>query len=311
MEKENQVIQVEGLTKDYGSVRAVDGISFEVQAGEIFGLIGPNGAGKTTIAEILEGLRIATKGHIKVIGLDPISQAKTLRQRVGIQLQQAALPDQIKVWEALDLFASFYPHVRDWKQLMEVWGIADKRNEAFENLSGGQKQRLFIALALVNDPELVFLDELTTGLDPQARRLTWDLIREIRDQGKTVLLVTHYMDEAEKLCDRVGIIDHGKLIALDTPKSLIQKTNPDVRVRFTTTNGFHPAALANIRGLTHTEVDGNQISVIGNTLPGTPALLLQIASILGELGEQPSDLRIEQYSLEDVFLALTGKKIRD
>ena len=221
MGTETPVVVVKDLRKAYGACVAVDGISFSIGSGEIFGIVGPNGAGKTTTVECLAGLRRQDSGSISVLGLDPRVRPRELRTRIGIQLQEAALPDDIKVWEALRLFASLYPVRGDWKMLLETWGLGEKRNARFASLSGGQKQRLFIALALVNDPEVLFLDELTSGLDPQARRSTWGLIDTLRDRGRTVVLVTHAMDEAEALCDRVAIVDRGRLVALDTPPRLI------------------------------------------------------------------------------------------
>ena len=218
----SNVIEVHNLQKSYGQTVAVDGVSFSVQKGEIFSIVGPNGAGKTTTIETIIGLREADSGQISVLGLDPQKDARELGNRIGTQLQQAALPDRMKVWEALDLYASFYERTIPWEPLLEQWGLGDKRNAQFANLSGGQKQRLFICLALLNDPEIVFLDELTTGLDPQSRRATWELVTAIRDQGKTVIVISHYMDEVEELANRVAIIDHGQLIALDTPANLNQ-----------------------------------------------------------------------------------------
>ena len=215
------VIEVNGLVKRYRRRTAVDGVSFSVSQGEIFGVVGPNGAGKTSTIECLEGLREADGGTVRVLGLDPRADGGRLRQKIGVQLQQAALPERIKVWEALDLFASYYDNPVDWRQLIEEWGLSGKADAAFSSLSGGQQQRLFITLALVNDPSVVFLDELTTGLDPHARRATWDLIRDLRDRGVTVVLVTHVMEEAERLCDRVAVIDQGKVIALGKPALLV------------------------------------------------------------------------------------------
>jgi len=206
------MIEVEGLVKRYGSLVAVDGVAFSVQPQEIFGILGPNGAGKTTTVECLQGLRPADGGNMSVLGLDPGRDARALRTRIGSQLQDSALPDRIKVWEALDLFSSLSPRSLPWQQLLDDWGLAGKRNARFGSLSGGQQQRLFVALALVNDPELVILDEMTTGLDPSARRVAWDLIHQIRKRGATVVLVTHFMDEAEELCDRLAIIDHQKVV---------------------------------------------------------------------------------------------------
>src|ERR1700691_4983837 len=222
------VIQVSGIRKTYGRTVAVDEVSFEVNDGEIFGLIGPNGAGKTTTMECIEGIRKPDRGTISVLGLDPFRQVYKLQERSGVQLQQAQLQKRIKVWEAVDLWTTLY-HRRtiDGERLLEQLGLIDKRNAWFMTLSGGQKQRLFIALALINDPEVVFLDELTTGLDPQARRAIWDLVRGIRERGKTVFLTTHLMEEAERLCDRVAIIEHGRIIDVDTPERLVARHCPE------------------------------------------------------------------------------------
>src|SRR5271163_3787302 len=221
------VIQVSAIRKTYGSTVAVDDVSFEVKDGEIFGLIGPNGAGKTTTMECIEGLRTPDRGTISVLGLDPFSQVYKLQERIGVQLQQAQLQKRIKVWEAVDLWASLYRKKSvDGERLLEQLGLIDKRDAWFMNLSGGQKQRLFIALALINDPEVVFLDELTTGLDPQARRAIWELVRGIRERGKTVLITTHLMEEAERLCDRVAIIEHGKIIDVGSPEELVRRHCP-------------------------------------------------------------------------------------
>src|SRR5450631_361234 len=222
------VIQVSAIRKTYGSTVAVDDVSFEVNDGEIFGLIGPNGAGKTTTMECIEGLRTPDRGAISVLGFDPFNDVYKLQERIGVQLQQAQLQKRIKVWEAVDLWASLYQkNAIDGERLLEQLGLIDKRNTWFMTLSGGQKQRLFIALALINNPEVVFLDELTTGLDPQARRATWDLVRGIRERGKTVFLTTHLMEEAERLCDRVAIIEHGRIIDIDSPASLVSRHCPE------------------------------------------------------------------------------------
>lgn len=300
------VIEVKNLRKQYGSTVAVDNISFTVQQGEIFTIVGPNGAGKSTTVESIMGLRQPDQGTIRVLGLDPQKNEHELRQRIGIQLQQAALPERLKVWEALSLYSSFYDKTLPWEKLLADWGLAEKRNSNFKNLSGGQKQRLFIALALLNDPELVFLDELTTGLDPQARRATWDAVRAIRDQGKTVVLVTHFMDEAEELADRIAIIDQGNIVALDTPQALIQNLHAETRVRFTNYNGYDPQTLRTVTGVTAVEQRGKQVIVEGNG-----ALLAHVATALAEHNITPTDLRVEQANLEDVFLALTGRSIRN
>ncbi len=306
MNERTPVIRVEHLHKSYGRTVAVDDISFEVWPGEIFGLVGPNGAGKTTTVECLAGLRRPDGGSLSVLGLDPARQERQLRQRIGVQLQQAALPEDIKVWEALDLFATIYHHRVDWQALLEKWGLSEKRNARFGSLSGGQKQRLFVTLALVNDPEIVFLDEITTGLDPQARRSTWEMVQKLRQEGKTVLLVTHFMDEAEQLCDRVGIIDHGRLIALDAPQQLIQRLEAETKVIFGARDAESYQWLTGVPGVRQVARQNGNVVVSGRG-----SLLLGVASALAERGLAPGDLHVEQASLEDVFLALTGNKIRD
>src|SRR5438093_5968973 len=228
------VVHVESIRKTYGRTVAVDQISFDVEPGEIFGLIGPNGAGKTTTMECVEGLRTPDRGVISVLGLDPVRHVYRLQERIGVQLQQAQLQKRIKVREAVAFWAALYTKPLDGDRLIDQLGLADKRNAWFMTLSGGQKQRLFIALALINDPELVFLDELTTGLDPQARRAIWDLVRGIRERGKTVFLTTHLMEEAERLCDRVAIIDHGRIVDIGTPAELVHRYCPERTVVLTT-----------------------------------------------------------------------------
>ena len=217
-------IEVSNLVKRYRDIVAVDGISLSVDEGEIFGICGPNGAGKTTLVECMEGLRRPDAGKVTVLGADPVHAGAQLRRRVGVQLQSSLLPDQIRVWEALDLFASYYRRPVDWRGLLEEWGLAAKRHAAFADLSGGQQQRLFIALALLNDPAVVFFDELTTGLDPRARRNTWALVRQIQRRGVTIVLVTHDLAEAQQLCDRVAIVNRGRIVALDRPAALVQQT---------------------------------------------------------------------------------------
>jgi ABC-2 type transport system ATP-binding protein len=297
------VIEVEHLRKSYGATVAVEDVSLEVAEGEIFGVIGPNGAGKTTTVECAQGLRRSDAGHIRVLGLDPQSQAQELRRRIGCQLQEAALPDRIKVWEALDLFASFVPGASDWPTLMEQWGLAEKRNAPFASLSGGQRQRLFVALALVNDPEVVFLDEMTAGLDPAARRVAWGLIGAVRDRGTTVVLVTHYMDEAEQLCDRVAVIDQGRVAAVDTPDGLINRFGGAIGLTFSTD---HPdlAWLGQIPHVRQITRRGQRVEV-----EGTGPVLALVAAELVNHGITPSDLRVRQPTLEDVFLTLTGREI--
>jgi ABC-2 type transport system ATP-binding protein len=300
-------IQVEGLRKVYGDVTAVDGISFDVRQGEIFGMVGPNGAGKTTTIECIEGLRPPTAGSLSVLGMAPSRDNRELHQRIGVQLQQSALPERIKVWEAMDLYASFYRRSVDWRALLERFGLADKQKTSVGKLSGGQKQRLFIALALVNDPELVFLDELTTGLDPQARRTMWNLVRDIRNQGKTVFLTTHYMEEAELLCDRVAIIDYGRIVALDTPENLIRNLGAENRVVFTVPDGFDSAQLQGLASVSRVEQVGDRVIVYGRG----DDLVVDVVTALSRRRVRFRDLRTEQPTLEDVFLALTGREIRE
>jgi ABC-2 type transport system ATP-binding protein len=296
-------IEVKSLAKSYGRLKAVDGISFAVGAGEIFGMVGPNGAGKTTTIECLEGMRSPDSGEIRVLGLDPRKDGRELRERIGVQLQQSSLPDDMKVWEALDLFSSYYRKPAPWQPLLDRLEITDKRNVRFSKLSGGQKQRLFIALALVNDPELVFLDELTTGLDPHARRSMWDLVRGIRERGKTVFLTTHYMEEAEHLCDRVLVIDHGRIVALDSPANLVRGLKSEVRILFTAGPGFDPASLEGLPGVSRVERIGERVMVAGQG----DRLICLVINALDARGVRFRDLRTEQPDLEDVFLALTAE----
>jgi ABC-2 type transport system ATP-binding protein len=301
----NTVLRVENLRKTYGKTVAVDDISFEVSKGEIYGLLGPNGAGKTTAVECLQGLRSPDSGNLRILGIDPITNIRALRRRIGSQLQEAALPDRIKVWEALDLFASLTPGSVDWEQLIEQWGLAEKRKSSFSSLSGGQRQRLFVALALVNKPELVFLDEMTTGLDPAARHTAWDLIRTIRDQGTTVLLVTHFMEEAEQLCDRLAIVNHGRIVATDTPHGLITTYADKIKVIFSTDveDISWLDILPQVKSITRR---GQRVEVEGNG----PVLAAVAAELAGH-GILPVDLRTEQPSLEDVFLTITGASMHD
>src|ERR1700676_1243545 len=248
------VIQVSGIRKTYGTTVAVSDVSFEVSEGEIFGLIGPNGAGKTTTMECVEGVRRPDRGAVSILGLDPFRDVYQLQNRIGVQLQQAQLQKRIKVWEAVDLWASLYTKTVDANRLLEQLGLSSKRNAWFMTLSGGQKQRLFIALALINDPEVVFLDELTTGLDPQSRRAIWELVRGIRERGKTVFLTTHLMEEAERLCDRVAIIERGRIIDMDTPERLVARHCPERTVILATED---PAAEERLRAIARVESVSN------------------------------------------------------
>jgi ABC-2 type transport system ATP-binding protein len=293
------VIEVNNLRKRYGSHVAVEDVSFQVRRGEIFGLLGRNGAGKTTTVECLQGLRRADGGRVRVLGLDPQRHTQQLRRRIGCQLQEAALPDRLKVWEALDLFASLASAGTDWRVLMDQWGLADKRTASFASLSGGQRQRLFVALALVNDPEVVFLDELTQGLDPAARRVAWGLIRAIRERGATVVLVTHYMDEAEQLCDRIAVVEGGRVVAADTPQGLIARFGGPIRISFTP-DGHDVRFLEDVAHVKTVRRRGERVEA-----EGTGPVLALVAAELVSRGLVPPDLRVEQATLEDVFLRLT------
>lgn len=295
------IIEVQNLKKTYGKVKAVEDVSFDVKAGEIFGLLGPNGAGKTTTVECLQGLRSPDSGNIKVLGIDPHREIQSLRRHIGSQLQQSALPDRIKVWEALNLFSSISARSADRGVLLEQWGLADKRNATFASLSGGQRQRLFIALSLVNNPEIVFLDEMTTGLDPGARHTAWELIRAIRDKGTTIVLVTHFMEEAERLCDRIAVMDRGGVVAIDSPQSLIAANADSIKVVFTAGKDTDLAFLTQIPQVKTVTRKGPRVEVEGNG----PVLAMVAASLVGH-GIIPLDLKIEQPTLEDTFLKLTG-----
>ncbi len=303
----NSVVQVNNLRKTYGSLVAVDGISFEVYEGEIFGMVGPNGAGKTTTIECIEGLRSPNDGEINVLGLNPTKDGYKLKTQIGIQLQQAELQARIKVWEALDLYSSFYGNSINLADLLERLGLSEKRNTHYSKLSGGQKQRLFIAMALLNNPELIFLDELTTGLDPQARHNMWDLVRGIRDDGKTVFLTTHFMEEAERLCDRVAIMDNGKIIAIDTPGNLVKNLGAENRVVFMVDEEFDTGFIEEKSSVTKLEQSGNRVVVYGKS----DQLVVDVVVALSEKKIQFRDLRTEQPNLEDVFLSLTGHSMRD
>lgn len=302
------VIQVSGFRKTYKSFVAVDDVSFEVYDGEIFGLIGPNGAGKTTTMECVEGLRTPDAGRISVLGLDPFRDIYLLQERIGVQLQEAQLQKRVKVKEAVHLWASLYGRkASDGDRLLEQLGLADKRNAWFMTLSGGQKQRLFIVLALINDPEVVFLDELTTGLDPQSRRAIWELVRGIRERGKTVFLTTHLMEEAERLCDRVAIIEHGRIIDMDTPENLVRRHCPERAVVLATDD---PGAEERFRSIPQV---GEVTSREGRlTIRGSEEnLVTEVIRCISESNIHVTDFRTVLPNLEDVFLKVTGHSIRD
>ncbi|MET0134000.1 MAG: ABC transporter ATP-binding protein [Kibdelosporangium sp.] len=300
------IIEVTDLVKRYGDTVAVDGVSFTVDEGEIFGILGPNGAGKTTTVECVEGLRAADSGTITVDGLHPRRDRDEIRRRVGVQSQESELPERLKVREALDLYSSFYPNPADWRQLMRQLGLADKRDTEFRNLSGGQKQRLSVALALVGNPRVAVLDELTTGLDPQARRDTWSLIEQVRDSGITVVLVTHFMEEAERLCDRLAVIDAGRVVAIDSPAGLVARVDSEQRVRFRPSAPLDLALLTELPEVTDVQLRGTQIVVAGKG-----NLLHAVTSVLAREQIMAADLRVEQASLDDAFVELTGRKLND
>jgi ABC-2 type transport system ATP-binding protein len=301
------VVQVAGIQKRYGTLLAVDDVSFDVYEGEIFGLIGPNGAGKTTTLEAVEGLRPIDRGSITVLGLDPVRDVYALQDRIGVQLQAAQLQKRITVWETLDLWASLYKHPVDGAKLLDQLGLAEKRNAWFMTLSGGQKQRLFIALALINDPELVFLDELTTGLDPQARRAIWELVRGIRARGKTVFLTTHLMEEAERLCDRVAILDHGRIIDVDTPAALVRRYCPERAVVLVTDDDSADAKFRAAPGIDAVTRREHELTIRGHG----DELVTTVIGLVSDHHLPVRDLRTERPTLEDVFLKVTGHSIRD
>jgi ABC-2 type transport system ATP-binding protein len=301
------VVSVSHLGKSYGSTVAVDDVSLEVYKGEIFGLIGPNGAGKTTTMECVEGLRKADRGTISVLGLDPRRDGSALRRRIGVQHQEAQLQKRIKVWEAVDLWSTLYSQVVDTEALLARLGLEAKRNAWFMTLSGGQKQRLFIALALIHDPEVVFLDEMTTGLDPQARRAIWELITGIRERGKTVFLTTHLMEEAERLCDRVAIIEHGRLIEVGTPAELVEKHCPERRVVFSSDGTGVAERLEGVPAVRSVTSEGSTHTLRGEG----DDFVTDVIHIIAREGIRVKGFRTEIPTLEDVFLKLTGHGIRD
>jgi ABC-2 type transport system ATP-binding protein len=300
------VIEVKNLVKHYGKLTAVDDISFTVEEGEIFGILGPNGAGKTTTVESITGMRTPDAGTISVLGLDPLRDREALREQVGVQLQQSELPEHIKVWEALDLFSSFYDNPADWEQLITDLGLAEKRDTTFGKLSGGQKQRLSIALALIGNPRIAVLDELTTGLDPQARRDTWQLIEDVRARGVTVLLVTHFMEEAERLCDRIALIDKGRVVALDTPAGIVSLVAAEQSIRFRPSVPLDDRILTDLPEVRNLTRNGPMVVV-----SGTGNLIHAVTSVLARHQIVANELRIEQADLDDAFIALTGRRLEN
>ncbi len=299
-------VEVLHLRKTYGTTVAVDDVSFSVQEGEIFGILGPNGAGKTTTVECVIGLRVPDGGAIRVMGLDPQEDREDLHAIVGAQLQASALPARLKVGEILDLYHSFYREAADLGEIMESLGLAEKRNEYYRSLSGGLKQRLSIALALIGNPKVAVLDEMTTGLDPQARRDTWALIEGVRDRGVTIILVTHYMDEAERLCDRVTLLDRGRIVAIDTPERLADRAGVDKRVRFVPSGPFSDRLLTGLPEVRTVEHEGEQVIVTGSGELANIVILTLAAA-----GVTATGLHLDSANLEDAFVQLTGRHLHD
>jgi ABC-2 type transport system ATP-binding protein len=301
-------IRVRGLTKRYGDVQAVAGVDFDVAAGEIFGLLGPNGAGKTTTVEILEGLRAPDDGEVTVLGIDVARGADELKPRIGVSLQTAALYPNLTVTEVLDLFRSFYSRARPTAELIEALDLGERRNAQTKVLSGGQRQRLGVALALINDPELVFLDEPTTGLDPAARRSLWDLVLGMKASGRTILLTTHYMEEAEVLCDRLAIMDHGRILEMGTVDELVSKRFQERAVRFDRLPDLTMAELEALPAVVSVKDDGREVLLYTRDVGATIGALLALTE---RRGLEPQNLAIRRATLEDVFLDLTGRALRD
>ena len=301
-------IEVENLHKSYGDLKAVDGLSLDVEKGEVFGLLGPNGAGKTTTVEILIGLRQRDSGNVRVMGFDPAQEGDAVKAQIGVQLQQTQLYPLLSVEEILKLFASFYSNSVSIDDLLELVGLQERRKAKYQHLSGGQKQRLSLALTLINDPELVFLDEPTTGLDPQARRALWDIVEQMRQQGKTVLLTTHYMEEAEVLCRRVAIIDHGKILALGAPRDLIEEFVPERAIEVPIASNVEKSRLEELPAVSHVEIKDGIATIHTTNIRDSMTAILQGS---GDLAVSLDDLRIQRGTLEDVFLHLTGRTIRE
>jgi ABC-2 type transport system ATP-binding protein len=298
------VIEVRNLHKRYEDKVAVDDVSLTVQEGEIFGILGPNGAGKTTTVECIEGLRMPDRGEIRVLGLDPLRDHAELTRRLGVQLQAGHLPERLQVAEALELYSSFYPEPADWRALLDGLGLADKAKTRYAKLSGGQKQRLSIALALIGSPRVAILDELTTGLDPQARRDTWDLIEGVRSRGVTIVLVTHFMEEAERLCDRLALIDAGRVLMVDTPTGLTERARIEQRIQFRPSRPMDDRLLTSLPDVSSVTRQGDLVIVNGND-----NALNAVTTVLARNQIVAERLRVEQASLEDAFVQLTGKRL--
>jgi ABC-2 type transport system ATP-binding protein len=302
------IVVVRDLVKSYGSAQAVRGVSLSIKTGEIFGLLGPNGAGKTTTLECIIGLRQPDSGHIEVCGYNALAQSKEVKQRIGVQLQATALQDKIRVREALALFASFYKKHADPDSLLERFSLVDKARSRFETLSSGQKQRLAIALALINEPEVLLLDEPTAGLDPQSRRELHGVVRQMREEGRTVLLTTHYIEEAEQLCDRIAIIDQGKIIATGTPAELVAGARSLPRIAFSAARPMDLSRVKSLASVQHANADGERW-IIGTT--NVSQTVVDLVGLLQAENNELRDLQIRRPTLEDVFIELTGHGIRD
>ncbi len=302
------VISCRDVRKTYGVVRAVDGVTFEVRQGEIFGLLGPNGAGKTTTVEMLEGLRTPDGGSLEVLGIDVAAHPDALKERIGVALQTAELYPKLTVVEVIDLFRSFYRRSLPTEQLISFLDLDERRNGRTKELSGGQRQRLAVALALVNDPEVVFLDEPTTGLDPAARRSLWDLVEQLKAQGKTILLTTHYMEEAEVLCDRLAIMDHGRIIEMGTVGEVVSRRFKERAVQFDRIEGIDDERLAAMKAVSSVKHDDGVVLLYTSDVPATISDLLAATEALGI---EASNLTVRRATLEDVFLDLTGRALRD
>ena len=304
----NSILQVENLVKRYGDVEAVRGVSFNVEEGEVFGLLGPNGAGKTSTVEIMEGLRTLDSGRVSVCGLDPQKNGQELKHQIGAALQSTALPDKLRVIEALRLFASFYRRHRNPEELLKRFGLEEKRNTFYSQLSGGQKQRLALAMALINDPKVLFFDEPTAGLDPQVRREIYDIIEELRREKKTIVMTTHYIEEAERLCDRVAIVDHGTVIALGTPRELKERSGDKTRLEVRLARPEPAEALRKLEGVSDCRILGESY-VLQCQRP--PQAIVSLVKHLESQGNELISLEIATPSLEDVFIELTGRRLRD
>jgi len=304
----NSILQVENLVKRYGDVEAVRGVSFNVEEGEVFGLLGPNGAGKTSTVEIMEGLRTLDSGRVSVCGLDPQKNGQELKHQIGAALQSTSLPDKLRVIEALRLFASFYRRHRSPEELLKRFGLEEKRNTFYSQLSGGQKQRLALAMALINDPKVLFFDEPTAGLDPQVRREIYDIIEELRREKKTIVMTTHYIEEAERLCDRVAIVDHGTVIALGTPRELKERSGDKTRLEVRLARPEPAEALRKLEGVSDCRIMGESY-VLQCQRP--PQAIVSLVKHLESQGNELISLEIATPSLEDVFIELTGRRLRD